>query len=294
MSKFVSTYYPPRARWYSPVFHWRDTVRRHLMLDRIRLPRGITAWGFIGGCLVPGLAVYLRGPRLWGTAALAACGWLFLQFIIWLGHAWGNFAFGLMLSIHATGLVYYCSPLLIDTRLRYRLLFTAVVLITLGGLIYSPLRNTIQKHWLLPLQANGQVVVVQRQASANTVRRGDWIAYTLSGYVISVHGYGNAADHAGLGLGPVLAVAGDRVSFLTNAFAVNGRPRPLLPHMPVSGTVIVPGNHWFIWPDLAISGHGNVGEAAISDAMLRMADVSENQFVGKPFKRWFWRQQSLP
>jgi hypothetical protein len=64
--------------------------------------------------------------------------------------------------------------------------------------------------------------------------------------------------------------------------------------MPVSGMVIVPGNHWFIWPDLAISGHGNIGEAAITDAMLRMADVSEEQFVGKPFKRWFWRQQFLP
>lgn len=294
MSKFVSPYYPPRARWYSPLFNFGNAVRLGLSLDRIQLPKGITVWGFAGSFLVPGLGFYLRGPRLWGKLAFAACGVLFLAFIVWLGHPLGNYAFGLLLSIHVTGFVYYCSPLLANTEFSSRLLFTIVVLIALGGLVYSPLRRAIQEHWLMPLRVNGQVVVVQRQASADTVRRGDWIAYRLSGTVISVHGYQNPIDHSGVGFGQVLATGGDRVGFLTNAFAVNGIPHPLLPHMPVSGTLTVPQNHWFLWPDFAISGHGDIGEAAISAAMLERADVSEDQLVGKPFKRWFWRQQTLP
>jgi len=294
MNRSVAPYYPPRARWYSPVFDWGNSARRQLSLDRILLPKGVTFWGFAGSLLIPGLGIYLRGPRLWGQATLAACGFLFLQFIMWLGYPFGNYAFGLMLSIHVTGLAYYCSPLLAGTQLRYRLLFTVLVLMGLGGLIYSPLRSAVQEHWLLPLRMNGHVVVVQRLASAHTIRRGDWIAYTLSGYVISGHGDQYRNGRSGLGLGPVLAIAGDRVAFSTNCFAVNDIPHPLLPQMPVAGSLIVPRNHWFIWPNLAISGHGYVSQTTISSAMLQMADVSDEQFVGKPFKHWFGRRQSWP
>lgn len=293
MSKFASPYYPPRARWHSGVFTFGNFIRRRLSLDRIRLPRGVTLWGLAGSFLIPGLGFYLQGPRLWGKAAIAACGLLFLGFIIWLGYPLGNYAFGLMLSIHVTGFVYYCSPLLTDMEFSSRLLFTVGVLIAIGGVVDAPMRSAIQEHWLIPLRTHGRVFVVQKQASPKTVTRGDWVAYNLSGYVISVHGNRYGGEHSGLGFGPVLAIAGDRVNFLTNTFTVNGIPHPSLPHMPDSGNVIVPENHWFIWPDFDINGHG-VGEAAISAAILERADVSENQFVGKPFKRWFWRQQSLP
>ena len=53
-----------------------------------------------------------------------------------------------------------------------------------------------------------------------------------------------------MGFGPVLAVPGDRVEFSTKAFSVNGVPQPLLPHMPAGGKLVVPENHWFIWPNL--------------------------------------------
>ena len=248
--------------------------------------------GLVGCFLIPGLGFYLRGPRLWGKMAMGACGLLLLGFTVWLGYPLGNIAFGLVLSIHVTGVAYYCSPLLAGMEFPSRMLFTIGILIAIGVLIYMPIRSAIQKRWLIPLRMNGRVFVVQSLTSANTVSRGDWVAYRLSGSVISVHG-NRWGEQLGMGFGPVLAVAGDRVRFLTNTFTVNGNPRASLPHMPDSGSIIVPENHWFIWPDFDISGHG-VGEAAISAAMLERADVAENQFAGKPLKRWFWRQQSLP
>jgi hypothetical protein len=263
-------------------------VWRRLALDRIHLPQEMTFGGLIAGFLAPGLAVYIRGPRLWGKAALVSCGLLFLSFIAWFGHPAGNFAFGLLLSIHITGFVYYCSPLLQQEEVRSRLAFTLLALMAIGLLIYLPIRNVILHHWLVPLRINGHVIVVQRQFSAGAIQTGDWIAYKLEGNGM----WGEAIRiRSGMGLGPVLALAGDRVAFSTNNFTVNGVAQPRLPHMPDSGAVIVPEKHWFIWPSYSISGAGN--ENRISSTMLQWATVPENQFIGKPFKRWLWRRQIL-
>jgi hypothetical protein len=94
-------------------------------------------------------------------------------------------------------------------------------------------------------------------------------------------------------LGPVLAVAGDRIRFTTEFYEVNGLSRQSLPHMPKTGETVVPEKNWFIWPEVAITGNGNAQEAVISNTMLQMATVAETQFVGKPFKRWFWRRQII-
>ena len=275
-------------------------MRRQLALDRIRLPKEMTVGGIILGLLIPGLAVYIRGPRFWGKIALCACAGLFLVFIVWLGDPFigfpfGNYAFGLMMSIHATGFVYYCSPFLRKRVFYTRILFTVAVLIGMGLYLYSPLRGAIQNRWLIPLQVKDHVVVVEKLTSASAIKRGDWIMYSLQSISAGdAHREGGAVRvQAGFGWGPVLAVAGDRVAFSTKTFTVNGVERPLMPHMPASGNLVVREKSWFIWPELGISGHGNASEAVISSTMLRLATVPEDQFVGKPFKRWFWRKQIL-
>jgi hypothetical protein len=63
--------------------------------------------------------------------------------------------------------------------------------------------------------------------------------------------------------------------------------------MPKSGDVAVPEKHWFVWPELGISGYGNTPEGNITAMMQQLALVPENDFVGKPFKRWLWRRQIL-
>jgi hypothetical protein len=291
----ASPYYPPRARWYSFFLSFGGTIRRRLALDRIHLPREMALVGLVAGFLVPGLAVYIRGPRLWGKAALAGCGLLLLIFIVGFGHPVGNFAFGLLLSIHVSGFVYYCSPLLLEASLRSRLLFTLLTMMALGLVIYLPIRNVILQRWLVPLRVRGNVVIVQRLAAPYDIKRGDWVMYSQNnGETGDAHRGGAVWVRAGFGCGPVLAMGGDRVEFSTNAFRVDGEARPLLPHMPNSGTLTVPEKHWFIWPEFDIYAHGNVGEANVSAIMLQMATVSQKQFIGKPFKRWLWRRQITP
>ena len=294
MSKVTSPYYPPRARWYAPFFYFLAEMRRGIGVDSIYLPDSVTWRGLALSFLVPGSGFYLRSLRLWGIAAMTACVPLFLVFILWLGYPIANLAFGIIVSIHVSSIVYYCNPFLCQWEFRWRLLFTVLVLIGFGFLIYAPLRSGIQNHWFMPVRSNGHVIVLKKFVTVKEVHRGDAIAYRLPGYRFSNHyGQGILDDRTGLSLGSVLGTPGDRVEFSTNGFAVNGVLQPALPHMPVSGELVVAQNHWFVWPNLAISGNWDVGEANISAAMLQLSNVSEDQFVAKPFKRWFWRKQTL-
>ena len=164
-------------------------------------------------------------------------------FIVWFGHTAGHFAFGLLLAIHTIGFMHYCHPLLRQAELRSRLLFTLLALLAISLLIYVPIRRVIQQHWLTPLRVNGHVVVVQTQFSAEAIQRGDWSAYKLEGSGMWEEA---VRIHSGMGLGPVPAMAGDRVEFSTNNFTVNSVAQPRLPHMPDSGAVTVPGKNWFV------------------------------------------------
>jgi len=286
MDHLSSAYYPPRARWYSRLLLMAGGVRRGLALDRLRLPSGVPFLRVVASLLVPGLGFYLRGLRLWGKAAMGFCALLALIFIVGLGFPIGNVAFGLLLSIHVTGVIYVFEPWLAGERFRTRLLFSGGLLLALAGFVYLPVRNLIQEEWLMPLRVKGRVVIVHRVAPPRALLRGAWIAYTV----------GDSGGHGlyvrdGFGLGPVLALPGDRVHFTKSALEVNGVPQPLLDHMPQVGEWVVPEKHWFVWPEVAITGHGNTPADAISATLQQLGTITEAQFVGRPFKRWFGRRQ---
>ncbi len=211
---------------------------------------------------------------------------LALIFVRWLGYPAANVAFGLLLSLHATGLVYLLEPWLAGARFSMRILFSLIVLVTLASLLYLPIRNEIQAHWFTPLRVQGRVVVVRKHVSLGALQRGDLLAYE----------FGESASpgfnvQGGVGLGPVLALPGDLIRFSGATFAVNGQVRPSLEHMPAKGELLVPEKHWFIWPELAISGHGAVPADAISATLLQLGTLSEDQLLGRPCQRWFWRRQ---
>ena len=288
MSRFQSPYYPPRAGWHSPWFRLTEAVKRLVWLDRIHLPQGMATRSFITSLVIPGYAFMARGERLIGRVVMVSYGLLAGVFVLWLGYPVANFGFGLMLSIHVSSVIFLLNPWLVEARLTFRLATGLVLLLLIGGGLYTPLRRQVEAEWLLPLRINEQVVIVQCFSSSASIKRGDWVAYALEGE----RGTG-LYSRAGLGLRPVLAAAGDRIRFKPETFEVNGVPSPRLSHMPTTGEMIVPEKNWFIWPDFAISNRGHTAEAAISTTMLRLATVPETQFVGKPFKRWFWRRQHL-
>ena len=259
------------------------------------MPRSMTAAELLAGFLVPGLAVLFRGPQLWGRLALLTSATLLLIYVVWLGYPSANLALGLLISIHSTGFVHYCKPLMAEENFRSRLTFTLCSLLAMMLILYWPARSLVQHHLLTPLSMNGRVIVVQRISPPHGMHRGDCVAYSLPETSEgAAHEGGAVWFHGGAGLGPFLAVGDDHVVFSENGFSVNGTLHAALPSMPHSGEWIVPEKHWFIWPNLVISGHGNVSEQRISETMLELADVSPGQYLGRPFRHWFWRPQTLP
>ena len=286
MNNRASPYYPPRARWYSPLLLTTRGAMRLLALDRIRLPSGVPLSTAVWSLLVPGLGIYLRGYRYWGRLAMGTCALLVLIFIAGLGTVAGNLAFGLLLSIHVTSVLYAFEPWLVGERFRTRLLFSACSLLALAGLVYMPAREFVQQHWLMPLRVKGRVVVVYRLGSSQGLSRGTRIAYAYEGTRCD-----ELVVRHGIGIGPVLALPGDRVKFGATTFEVNGVAQPSLPHMPRVGQWTVPEKHWFVWPEIGIRGHGAASREAVAAALLHVGTITETQMIGRPFKRWLWRRQ---
>jgi hypothetical protein len=286
MNEVSSPYYPPRARWYGPALAGVDRLQHRLALDRLSPPPGVSFARIVASTLVPGLGFYFRAPRIWGRAALAVAGFLLIAFFVGFGYPVGNVAFGLLLSLHTSSLAFLLEPWLGDSRLRTRILLSVCLLGGLSGLVYWPARSYLEHRWVMPLQVNGRVVMIHRSIAFGSLQRGDWVAYSLPGS----RGEGLYV-HDGTGFGRILALPGDRVRFSSSVFDVAGLSRPRLPHMPASGEWLVPEKHWLVWPDFAISGHGNVAEGVISKTMLELGNISEDRLLGQPFHRWLWRQQ---
>jgi len=259
-----------------------------LALDWIHLPAGVSAAGFLASALVPGIGFYARGSRLWGRAAMGLGCVLMVIIGAWFGYPSASVAFGLLLSLHVCGLVYLLDPMFAGTRLRLRVFFSMALLAALACLLYLPARQLVQDHWLLPLRLNGQVIIVNRHIQLAALQRGDRIAYSFDGY--TEHGL---IVQGGYGFGPVLALPGDQLRFSKETFEVNDVPQPRLSLMPETGEMVVPQKHWFVWPQLGISGHGQMPNTLVA-ALVQLGTLSEKQCLGKACRRWLWRNQGSP
>jgi hypothetical protein len=292
----ASSYYPPRARWYSPVLRPWFRLQRALHLEKIRLPVGFTVGQVILSLLLPGFALFVNGRKKVGMAFVGIYIASLVCFVVWLGFSISAVGYGLMISIHASSIVFLQSCTLRDKyEFGVRFLLAVGTLFLVWLAVYRPVAKFAEGNWWTPMLIQGKVVVMRPMKPGGPVLRSDRLLYSIGGEQAgNVHSEGGVGIRTGFGWGPVLAVAGDTIRFSTNAYFVNGNPQPRLPHMPVTGEILLPEKHWFIWPQLDISGRGNVGEEIISSTMLPLAVVSEKQFIGKPFACWFGRRQISP
>jgi hypothetical protein len=281
-----SSFYPPRARWYSPLLSAVLFLRRRLALDHIRLPSGVSLGGALACIILPGVAFYVCRPRFWGKVAIGLSVGLSFVLIGWFGSPLANVAFGLLLSIHASGLAVFFDQVLPAPSFRGRLILAAALLVFLACCFYLPIRGFVQDHWFLPLRINERVIIVRREAPSIHLSRGDVVAYSFDGF--REHGL---VVRGGYGLGPILALPGDQVRFTKNTFEVNGIAQPRLAFMPESGDLVVNQNHWLVWPQFDILANGHAADGTLAESIVSLSTLSERQLLGRPCHRWLWRRQ---
>jgi hypothetical protein len=287
-----SRYYPPRARWYSRVLFsfWRP-LRRYIHLEKFLPPGTLSLASLLLSLAVPGYAFFVLRRRLLGWLVLAAYLIAALVFVVALGFPAASVCYGLLISIHATSIVFLEGVWLKEAGVGTRLGAALCTLFAVWGLFYAPLVGFAERHWFMPLRLGNRVLIVHAGVAPKSIKRGDLLAYEVSGDRFAGDREENVYQGSGMGLDPVLALPGDRVQFTRNAFFVNDREFPRAPHMPVEGEWVMPEKVWFIWPSLGIEVHGRVAEGTISARMQRTAMVTQKQIVGRPFKRWFGRHQ---
>ena len=286
----TSSYYPPRAGWYSPLWRWWYPVKRRLYLDR--LPRVVRHKLFqpLLGMVLPGWALLWSKRPILGVILGTIYCLSAPVFLIWAGYPVSNFALTVMISIHAGSIVRVEQSVGLWKRMAYSLL---IFLVVAEG-VYVPLRHQLERRWFVPLRVGDRVVVVQTGPKHRTIHRGDWIAYRI-GAIGEKHVHeAGVLVRGGCVLGRVLAVEGDEVRFQRDGLLVDGKLQQRDPHMPLDGALQVQEGCWFIWPEMSITGHGNVAPGTVDAALLQLATVSEKSFIGVPYQRWFWREQTVP
>ncbi len=289
----LSSYYPPRSRWYTRLFLGPgERAREWLHLDKFRLRGVISASQFLLSVALPGFAFFALGRRALGWLFMAGYVLAALVFVAALGYLAANVAYGLMISVHATSIIFLEGLWLAGDRFRVRLIAAICTLLMVWGLIYAPAVRFVENHWLMPLRAGNHVLVVHRTASGS-IRRGDRVAYQISEDRSGAARGDRVYIREGFGIERVLATPGDRVRFAPGKLFINDQPVAAAHHMPTEGEFVVPEKVWFIWPGLDIRLRGGVPESDISAAFQRLAMVPENEIVGKAFKSWFGRKQSL-
>lgn len=289
------SYYPPRSRWYSRFFFNLSRPFRHYFnLDAFLRPVPLSPGGVLLALALPGYSFFALERRLFGWIALAAYVSSAVLFLVALGYLASGVAYGLLISVHATSIIYLESRSLQGSRFSTRIVLGLLTLFAVWGLCYGPVVRYTERHWFMPLRIGDRVMVSHTGIAHRSIRRGDWVVYTIEERGITgVEWAGRGVVmQGGLGVDPVLALPGDRVRFTSEAVLVNDQPFPREPFMPGQGESVMPENVWFIWPHLGIDARGGGAPAANISALLQQtALVTREQIIGRPFKHWFWRRQ---
>jgi hypothetical protein len=281
-----SSYYPPRAGWGRRFNRLGYTIRRRLHFEQLGLKLQTYPSHFFLGLVVPGFAFLDAGWKTLGKVTLL--GWIVaaLVFLAWLGHGVSTFAFGLMMSMHVSSILYLHNRAFPGMRVLKRLVFSLALLFVVGQLVYASALRLCHNYLFMPLQVGGKVYVINRLNDPQSLRRGDLVACQAE--AVSLR---NVRIRDGYILDKVIAGPGDHVEFTPNGYALNGVRSRSLAFMPVSGTTVLPQQTWLIWPSLETVVHVNVEPHSVCAAVLQMATIHREQVIGKPFKRWFWRRQ---
>jgi type IV secretory pathway protease TraF len=265
---------------------------RTVGLERFASRGDISILQFLLSIGLPGFALYVLGRKLWGQLFIAAYAIAALVFIAALGYMPGSIAYGLLISIHATSIVFLESIWFGREKFRVRLMVAIGTLLAVWALIYTPFIHFVENHWAMPLRAGKHVIIVHRTAPTE-LRRGDAVAYQISEARAQSAQRRSLYVREGFGIQRVLALPGDRVAFKPGKLFVNGQPGTAMPYMPTGGEFMVPEKTWFIWPALDIEFRNRGPGADVSEAFKELAMVPETEVIGKAFRSWFWRRQSL-
>jgi hypothetical protein len=284
-----SDYYPPRAGWLSYLrsarYKGRVAFRQTLGLEQLNIR--LRMRDVLLSIAVPGYALKAHQIQFVGPAIAAVYVACLAGFIATLAQPMADVFFGLMIALHATSIYFLLRQMIPTWTFRGKLFTSLMIIPAIWALMYQPAARQLQRI-VAPFRVGDRAFVVHVSASPVGIMREDPIAFRMKAF-----GGDGVYIPAGFGLGRVRGMAGDTIRFTPSHLEVNGKTFPRHEMMPLRGEHVVPEKHWFIWPDFAMQQRGRVDAARLDQILAEMAMVSENDFMGRVFERWFWRDQKI-
>ena len=118
--------------------------------------------GAARACFSDAWPAHCRVPGGGGLSVAAA-----VVFLAQLGFPAANVGYGLLISLHATSIVFRGRPVAQRTPgFALKLGAAFATLFAVWGLIYAPLVDFAERHWFMPLRQGDRVLVVQRGVPA--------------------------------------------------------------------------------------------------------------------------------
>lgn len=282
--------YPPRKRWYSGIANLWGRAKYSIDRFNVRVFSTHSLAEILLGLAIPGAGCVIRRRKGTGFGILAA--WLVMAgvFLTRIGHTESGLAFGFLLGLHVVGTALWIRRRNLDGENTLNgmglVLLTAMI-----SLVYLPARNWTERHVVLPLNMYGRIYLVDPGVSAESIQRGDFLAYATPGIMLPNHMF----VEEGAGLRPVLGMPGDTVVFGPASFTINGQAHPNEPAMPAAGSFTVPGGCWFVWPvyppQMGVADQRGVMQALVEN-WNTLALVKQEQLMGRLRHRWFWIKQT--
>src|ERR1044072_3873974 len=106
--------------------------------------------------ILPGFSFLNSGWKIVGRTVMGLWAFAACVFVVWLGYFAGNAAFGLMISLHVSSVLYLLHRMYPGLPPGKRLLLSLGVLLVVSQLFYSASLNWIQNHWFMPLRLGGR------------------------------------------------------------------------------------------------------------------------------------------
>lgn len=312
MNPEFSSYYPPRAqdRWLPRAFGPRiDRLRVWLRVQFSRSPLAtpivltLTGPALLRCLLLPGEPYRALGQSTLGRIFFIAWWvWALVMLVFLPSQTVVGLAVSGMTSCHASGLGFlYLRDREAEQGYPVGLLGKTVAPLVAwllcAFLIYWPGYKLFEYAVARPLYlpAENRSVVFNSLARAQDIREGDLVAYKMDGFRQYAGGEVPVNVRGGLMLGRVIGLPGDRIEFGPDRIHVNGHSAERSTTMPTAGGVKVAPGTWVIWPAVNMRLYNfNLGAQNLQDAFLRLANVPQQNFIGRAFHRWFFQRQDQP
>jgi hypothetical protein len=274
-----SPYYPPRANALSRFQTMVDRLIIWIRMSQLLQPAVYRAVGypyFFSWLLVPGLMWRGEAERAkLGNGVMLVWAACVVIHIVSLNTTLTDYSAIMASALHGISAAAVLGVLYPQWQGFSRVWKTSLYATLLVVAIYTIGLRNVMPVLAQRVTLSGETIMIRRGGGSWT--QGEWVTYRLQNGMMTME--------------RILAGPGDIIRFHKDSFEVNGKFfERISRNMPVDTEIIVGSGTYFIWPTGVTYNHAGEG---LPKLLLSLTEIPDEDIVGRPYQRWFWKSTPL-